>query len=168
MIANVIGLGPSAELWSGQGFSIGVNDSWGFGRPTNHLVVINSFRHQEDRRRIIDESIPDVFWSHMAEYNERPDFRKLEMQPWKNKYELGKIYHSNNSPFVAACIAFSLEYKQIILWGVDFMDHKNIRRDNGLLDKANKDFIELDTIFRKHGGGIYLGAKGALSLEVWK
>lgn len=167
MTCHIIGCGTSGSTWNGEGFSIGVNDCWRFGNPTNHLVVVNSFGSEPARREIVQRSTPDVFWGHLSMWADRPDFRKLEMQSWKGNLSPGKVYYSNNSPFIAVTLAYKLGYRKIILWGVDFNDHKTIKDD--LLKRTLKDFSELQAELIKNGASMYLGAKGSrLDLEVWK
>jgi len=166
MTAHIIGCGPAGSTWNGEGFSIGVNDCWKYGRPTNHLVVLNSFESQPKRKAIIDRSIPDVFWGHLGKWESRPDFRMITMQPWKGNFVPGKIYYSNNSPFVAVTLAYQLGYRTMVLWGVDFTEHPIIKND--LLKQTLKDFAELQAELIKNGASMYLGSKGSrLNLELW-
>ncbi len=168
MIANVIGLGSTWNMWPGTGFSIGVNDI--FSRvKTNNLVVVNSFKQYPERLEIIEQSRPEVLWSNMSCWKTHPNYQQLKIQSWGGILSPGKVYYSNNSPFIAATLAYSLGYRKIILWGVDFNDHKIIAKGTGMYLKAIRDFKSLQNVLLKNGASLYLGCEGsALDLEVWK
>jgi hypothetical protein len=56
---SILGCGESGQYWDGIGDSIGVNDCWKFGHPTDYLMVLDPpGRFTEDRRKIIRESKP--------------------------------------------------------------------------------------------------------------
>jgi hypothetical protein len=171
MIAHVIGCGSTALNWNGEGFSIGCNDCWRFGHPTNHLLLINSPSvFAPDRLKIIQDSCPDVFWSHVKSWEKRPDYKFIgPMVAFHKRFTPGHIYFSNSSPFTAVTLAYKLGYRQFILWGVDFMNHKSINQENGTLHKALSDFHFLQEGLLKNGASMHLGSKGsALDLPIWK
>ncbi len=167
MICHVIGLGASAAQWDGKGFSIGVNDAFRF-KPTNHLIVINSFKNLPERATIIQQSKPEIFWSHLREYEHRPDYQRLSMKHFMRKFEPDTVYHSNNSPFVAVTLAYKLGYREIVLWGVDFIDHRNIKEGSDRLNIALQDYANLQKGLLQNGASMFVGVKGRLDLEVWK
>lgn len=70
------------------------------------------------------------------------------------------LYSSNNSPFIACSMAFNLGFKNIVLWGVDFHGHPEIRGD--VLSRTLKDFETFDNEIQKEGAKIYLGIIGSL------
>ncbi len=170
MIANIIGLGQTALNWDGTGFSLGCNDVWRFGKPTNHLLVINSLNNEPERKKIVENSCPEILWSQMLTWQNHPNYKSIgPMASWHHKFSPGMIYTSNNSPFVAVTLAYKLGYRKFILWGVDLMNHRHIRQDNDMLPKALEDFHFLQVELLKNKASMYLGCKGsALDLPIWK
>jgi hypothetical protein len=136
MKVSVIGCGDSAKDWNKVlvDLSIGVNDSWKFGHPTDYLVVVNSpFKFHPrlnnkytDRLKVITDSKPKRFFCHNA--NWKKWFPKAELLGFKTfigTYRKGRVYSSKTSPFVAITLAASLGATDIILWGIDMVNHQD-------------------------------------------
>lgn len=134
---HILACGPTGQFWDGKGYSIGVNDCWKY-RPTNELLVVN---HRNDfspeRQKIIDASTPLIFHTLFPDWKEH-----YQMVPLRSKYQGqpldGKrLYYANSSAFCATNLAFNYGAKDIILWGVDFVGHQNIKGDK-LLDEIKR------------------------------
>lgn len=68
---SIIGCGETASQWDGKGISIGVNDCWRFGKPTDYLVVVNTKKQfNQDRLDWILRSQPSILFTHSSEWLE--------------------------------------------------------------------------------------------------
>lgn len=155
---HVIGCGPTAVKWDGQGYSIGVNDCWAFGNPTDELVVVNPRSQFTERRQwVIDTSTPKVFhtifpeWRHAAE----------KMINQYSRYTPGRIpngktvYYGLTSPFMAVSIAFNYGAEDIILWGVDLTNHRIV--NGSLLADELKNWKVFRLALSKKNCNLWLG-----------
>jgi hypothetical protein len=145
-VINVIACGESGAQWDGKGDSIGVNDCWKWGRPTDYLMVLdNPERFSDPRKQIILNSKPHHFitgqygwWKHFSKsdmpkqklaYQEvhctnGPQVISYRFSRWTGTLKNDRIHYSSTSPMCAITLAYLLGYKEIILWGVDFNTHK--------------------------------------------
>lgn len=168
MKCSIIACGETAKEWDRQGYSIGVNDCWKY-HPTNVLVVINSFsgRADKERLKIIEQSKPTFFLSHTKW--KRPDFRFINILTFTGRIEPGQFYHNNgSSPFVATTVAVAMGFKDIILYGVDMVDHPIIK--DSYLEREVDSWRRLSAAIVKYDCRLYLGKNyGALSpiLPAW-
>ena len=190
---HILGCGESGQYWDGQGESIGVNDCWKFGHPTDYLLVINApGQFTADRRKIITESTPHHFitdsraflinrYPHAEQIKSRMDYKELfctngnqiikyRFSKWKGKLEKF-VQYSNTSPFAAISLAYILGYKEITLWGVDFITHRTWKAENPHmfeeLDNYKALFKQLDEV----GVKVYLGHHESLLngiIPTWK
>lgn len=144
MRVNVIACGESARHWDGRGHSIGVNDCWKLGKPTDALLVVDSFQGDgdHDRAKIIRASRPCYFFSQMMYWSQQPGFRRIRLRRFNGELRKGEIYHNHaSSPFIAISLASTCGFTEIVLWGVDFVDHPVIRGE--LLERQLVDFALL-------------------------
>lgn len=171
-IAHIHGLGPSIKDFKPDGnFIIGVNDSWRYW-ISDYLIVMNVFRNEPQRTQIVWESHPKKLFSHVPGWARHPNYEYIgSTHPWRpdrpQSLNKGLIYHSNNSPFIGASMAFNLGFREIVLWGVDFTSHPIIKGD--LLDRVKEDFETFGQAIGKLGVKLFLGSEGSvLSLPQWK
>lgn len=173
-ICHCFGLGPTIHSYKPDGnFSIGCNDSFRY-HPSNYLVCVS--RLSSERNKIIMASTPEKLLSFTNPYIHHPAYEHIghHCTPWRNDrpnpLDKGIIWTSNNTPFISCVIAYNLGYREIVLWGVDFIDHPSIRDDEDKsLDRAKLDFTQLSEAFAKNNCGLYLGSSGsALKLPLWK
>lgn len=164
----VLGLGPSLAEFKTKEFdlSIGVNDIW--SRVHADIVVCLDKRQNFTRERMhtIDNCKPRIFYSQMATYNTRPDFRKIEIHDSYPEVtcDLGgyKFQRSFSSPFVAVQIAFRwYDTKEIHLFGVDLTNHPNLNADicqkiRGHFINLKRAMLEYDCHLIVHGQGILI------------
>jgi hypothetical protein len=171
MIASIIGCGQTAQLWNGEGYSIGVNDCWKYGIITDRLIVVNSLNKWPERRKVVLNSTPkDGLYSMISNFVHHPNYKHIgSMQRWKGNYKPGILYNSITSPFISLSMAHNIGYKEIVLWGVDLVDHPNVKGYS-----LNREVMQFDTFCKsllKEGTKVYLGSEfGALKeiLPVWK
>lgn len=165
MIWSVIGCGSSAQNWKPEGLSIGVNDCWKFGNPTDYLLVCNRpDQFTKERYETIVQSIPKVFLTYKNCWSaEFPNRIRLSLKPWYGNLHKGAYYSANTSPFIAMTYAFGNGAKEIILWGVDFVDHHmyNTARP----DESKRElecYRELIEEMELQGTKTFLGCKGSV------
>lgn len=170
-MAHVIGCGQTATNWEGSGYSIGVNDSWKFGIITDRLIVVNSLTKWPDRRKTVLNSTPkDGLYSQIASFNHHPNYKHIgPMQRWKGaNFKPNVLYHSSSSPFIGVSMAHNMGFKEIVLWGVDLIDHPTIK--NNALRNELRLFETFSKALLKEGTKVYLGTSfGALKdiLPIW-
>ena len=146
MICSIVACGDSAKEWYKVpvDFSIGVNDCLKFGHQVDNLVVVNSpikffpsvKNGHVDRLKIITSSKPKKFFGHDTRWRQYfPQYEGLAIKPYHGNFRKGRIYSTSTSPFIAITLAASLGATEIILWGVDFINHHAWRpgqRDFGI------------------------------------
>jgi hypothetical protein len=170
---TIVGCGDTAKDWQPNGHSIGVNDSWKWGKETDSLLVCNNpFRFTEQRREIIKNSKPKIFYCNNASWSFAfPDWQKLNLKPWYNVVNPNCIYYSNTSPFIAISLAYTLGAKDIILWGVDFKTHHIYTETNPQTKREVERYLELIKCLKELGTNTWLGTAGTgfdEHLEVYK
>jgi len=160
---NIIGCGPSAELWDGKGESLGVNDCEKTGKKVQKLLVVDfPIRFNPDRFAIIQKSDAEFYSQLTAWMKYKDKFNPIHFNRWRGRLEPGKVACSLTSPFVAISLAWSWGYQEIILWGVDMNNSRPYH------DEEVSNIKSLCACLWKDGVKVWLGAKGgALSfLEV--
>lgn len=131
MKISVIGCGQSAKHWDGSGPSIGVNDVFKFGYHPTYLLLLNApSRFTTERLSNIIKTNPHRVYSDMAAMWRKHfscEIKDVDSQLWSNPKKISKNYnyHSKTSPFAAISMAYSWGFTEIVLYGVDFIDHKN-------------------------------------------
>lgn len=174
MIINVIGCGATGANWDGNGYSIGVNDCWKFGKKTNDLIVVNKKPLFSEKRLLtICNSKPVRFLTNLASWlDEFPDGEIIPLKRW-NGVELDEtrntIYHSKTSPFIAMSLAYDLCAKEIVLWGVDFVDHHAFSPGKtGYLQEKIR-YEQFAKKLAEKNVMVYKGSKESnLNLPIWK
>lgn len=173
MTCNIIACGDSAKHWDGSGFSIGVNDANKWGHKLNHLIVVNhpsKFSIEPGRLKHIIESKPDLFIAHTQAWSQWfPNMQKIKCTRLIGRLRKGIYYHSGTSPFVAISHAFNIGANEIILWGVDMINHKVYHAKSREQASEVHSYKRLIDSLGRHGVKVYLGAEGsALNLPIWK
>jgi len=156
MICHIIGCGESGKYWDGNGFSIGVNDCFKFGHHPDILIVVNNMRRFQERKKIIDATRPRVKLYGLGSWSNHPNYQHIDyMNIWKGDLKKGKLYKSKTSPFIAVTMAYSLGYDKIVLWGVDFVNHRIVKGSKLKSEVSN--FESLQKALLKNGASMYLG-----------
>jgi hypothetical protein len=129
MIVSVIGCGSSAQHWHKVpvDLSIMVNDAYKFGHQPDQLVVINFERKFTPQRlAIIKATKPKRMFTHTATWKKHfPEAEVIRLSPFNGYIRKGMIYKSKTSPIVAMSLAVNQHATDIILFGVDFLNHKS-------------------------------------------
>jgi hypothetical protein len=186
MKVSVIGCGESAKDWNKVpvDLSIGVNDAFKFGHPIDYLVCVNSplkffpttRNGNTDRIKTIIETNPKRFFVHDSRWQQHVKHAELiSFRPFNLKYVKNRVYSSKTSPFVAITLAASLGATEIIIWGVDMINHHKFSANSG--KRHQEDFqIELSyymILFEelaKHGVQCFIGNENTVLkqyLPIW-
>ncbi len=168
---SIIGCGESGALWNGMGASIGVNDCIKFGNTTDSLVVVNTFTRELERQKIIADCRPhNGFYSNLNRWRMHPNYKQLVLTRYtKGEININKVYHSSTSPFIAMSLAASQGFKEIVLYGVDMVNHPIIK--SYMLLREIELFVRFTKGLEKHGVKVYLASDfGALrnDLPIWQ
>lgn len=137
MRAVILGCGASGADYASQpdDHIFGVNDAAKFGHAINTLVFLNRpSQFPPERLVTIRATKPErVFCLHTNTRYWGADFPNILQQlplleRWRSgaKYYKEKVYHTADSPFTAMSLAIYEGYKTIVMFGVDFVDHKYI------------------------------------------
>ena len=164
----VLGLGDSLKLYDPEKYdiSIGVNDIWRY-QQTDVIVCLDkrkAFTH--DRLVVIDASKPKDFYSQVANWNIRNDFRQIQLTSFYPatdiNLDLPKFYKSYCSPFVACQIAWRYYgATEIHLFGVDFINHPHLKPEHCRSIKNH--FNRLVTALDKKGCKFIVYGEGILN-----
>jgi hypothetical protein len=163
-IFTIVGCGVSAENWIPRGHSIGCNDAFKFGKPFDSLLVCN--RPSEFRggrfETIINTPCKD-FYSHKPDWEKWfPKWKKISKVGWYGTLHREQVYVSNTSPFIALSLAFHLGATEIIMWGVDFKDHKVYKEGSPETNREVSIYMELIRLMEEQGCKVWLGANGSV------
>lgn len=160
-----------------QAYVIGVNDAGKFNKSIDELLFINRPRHfNEPALYIPDVSRLDVikrtpFHKLMTLETLEREWRELfgdqvhtfTVTRWAKTLQLGQVYHTDNSPFTAMTYAVTLGYKNVVLWGVDFNNHRYLKAVN-----SSPPFSQYAMAVSKMGVTIYKGhTDQKLNLPLW-
>lgn len=135
MIIDVLGLGESLSLFrpNKDNITFGVNDIFRY-YPVDYLVCIDKpNRFNDERLKIIKQSAPIKFFSHLNEWDRQPNFELIKLQqqfPTRVcDLDLEKIPKSVFSPYVAIALAYKLFKPSLInIYGVDMVSHDNLSK----------------------------------------
>lgn len=175
MTIHIIASGESGSKWNGEGPSIGVNDSWKWGHPTDYLLLLNfPNQFQSSRLDTILQSKPKKVYSNVPSSWTRhfDNVVDLKLRRWSSTSKLSKnyIFHSNTSPFVGISLAYSWGFNHIVLWGVDMITHHRYGKgQSGFFQEFDK-YRTFINALKNQGVQVHLGATGtALDhiLPVW-
>lgn len=140
MTVDILGLGESLELHTGDNTTFGVNDIW-IKKPVDYLVCIDhKAAFTVDRLAYIESSRPRVLFSHLLEWEDHPCFELIELQnfyPGKMAYlDSSQLPKSCFSPYVAVGLAWQMfKPSKIRLFGVDLNNHKKLKKDKVRIQK---------------------------------
>lgn len=170
----VLGLGESLNLYLKEepfkfDYVIGVNDIWRYVQ-TDAIVCVDYIRaFTPDRLKVIKESKPVAFYSHMMEWSYRPDFVKLDLLPGypDQIYVINYpgIPKSYCSPFVACGVAYRYyNATEIYLYGVDLVNHPHL--DKTICDKIIVHFRNMKTTLSSKSCQLVIHGNGILSIQL--
>lgn len=163
----ILGLGETLKFFNEfDKPKIGVNDIW--SRVKTEMVVCVDSQNKFDSKRLqtIKESKPEKFYSHIKDWGKvfNGSFNHLPIHP-VGIFKEDKVYYSNNSPFVAASLAYTLGYKNIVIYGADFNSHTKLK---GLhtFNKILSDFKWLKENLNQRGVKLMVGHRASRIAQV--
>jgi hypothetical protein len=164
---TIVGCGDSSQNWTPNGYSIGVNDAFKFGKQTDALVICNRpSTFSKDRLDIILSSKPKDFYSHKSNWSEYfPNWKKVRLHTWNGSLHDFRpsdgptAYSSDTSPIIAITLAYNLGAKDIILWGVQFLDHHIFNTTNPNTKREVQAYAQVIACLKEKGVNVYLGTR---------
>lgn len=164
MTVNIIACGDSAKYWDGSGFSIGVNDAAKWGHKLNCLLVANHpQKFPQDRLEIIKRSQPEKFISQIESWKTYfPNMERIKLRSWDGHFYKETFFHTDTSPTIAMDYARKLGATEIILWGVDLVDHKIYNVHNPQSKTELRQIKQITEALRGEGIQVSLGATGSV------
>lgn len=167
---SIIATGDSAEHWTTNGYSLGVNDCWKWGKPTDGLLICNRpAEFNYERTKIIQSAKPKDFYCHKASWGHLfPDWKRVRLHVWNGvlhtwpRTDGPSAYSYNTSPIIAITLAYNLGAKEIILWGVDFRNHHLFNDHNSETKREVRTYMEVFEALREKGVSVWRGADGSV------
>lgn len=167
---TIVACGDSAKDWQSVGYSIGVNDCWKWGKPTDALLVCNRPEtFSKERQEIIRQSKPAEFYCNKATWSEWfPNWKKVRIHPWNGtlhqwpRTDGPSAYSYNTSPIIAITLAYNLGATEIIIWGVDLVNHQVFNASNPETKREVKAYLEVFEALKEKGVSVYRGADGGV------
>lgn len=164
MTASIIGCGQSAAEWfkTPCDLSIACNDAFKFGAHPDQLVLINferKFTH--DRLKTILATRPQKVWTHTSTWCKHfSNATVIKLTPFNGNVRHGLIYSSKTSPMVAMSLALKQGATELILFGIDFVNHASYRKGVKSGEYEIKQYIKFFESAQKQGIKVWLGASG--------
>lgn len=160
----VVGCGSSAKDWgkTKHDLSIGVNDSFKWGYPLDQLVLINFQRKfTPDRMRIILATKAHV-WTHTSTWKQKfPHAVVIKLTEFNGNVRNDLIYCSKTSPMVAISLAVKQGAQDVIIYGVDMVNHAAYRAGTKHGDFEIKKYLKFFEQLNKRGVRLWRGANGS-------
>lgn len=164
MTTAIIGCGQSAQHWGESKFdlSIGCNDAGKWGYSLDQLVIVN-FKSKFDKTRLetILKTKAKVFIHTSTWKKDIPSANTIKLTLFNGKVRDGFIYHSKTSPFVAISLAVKQGANDIVLYGIDMLNHKAYRQGTRAGDYEIKTYLKFFEELKKQGVRVWLGTTGS-------
>lgn len=162
MTIHVLGLGDSLEYYNpDNNITIGVNDIHKYIKTDYVVCVDHMTAFSKDRLETILKTRCKGFYSQIVDWGlVIPNFKLIEFNTGRGllqELDNDKFCYSNNSPFVACILAYKLGAKNIVLHGVDLIDHPHIKGNSK--EKALLDYKNLNKAFNSRGVNLFVGSK---------
>jgi hypothetical protein len=178
MTIHLVACGDSAKHYKGQTPSIGVNDmiKWGY-QPTYLLILNTPNQFTPDRMELIKRTRPHKLYTDNPN-NWKSIFSRVEdfkSRSWSHSNRLQKIsknylYHSKTSPFAAMSLAFTWGFSDIVLWGVDMVNHHVYHPGAGAFVNEYANYKSFIMSLKEAGVNVFLGHEGSTLnfLPIWQ
>lgn len=165
---DILGLGESLALHSGNNPTFGVNDIFRV-KPVDHLVCVDfKSAFSPERLKIIESSLTCQFYSHLDEWRTMPNFNKILLHQFDNGANMAnldseKISKSCFSPYVAIGLAWRI-YKPegIRIFGVDMVSHPHLGNQT---EKIKRHWAEMKKALNNKGCKVEVFGNGLLSTK---
>lgn len=162
MTWTVIASGNSAKGWIPRGTVIGVNDCEKWGKPVDILILVNAPGKFNDRLNVIKKSKAKVLTNSVHMWKPYfPNCHKIErLISFNSKILKNFVYMSQTSPIIAISYAIKQGAKEIIIWGVDFLNHRKWSKGTKAGDREIKVYCKFFAECERIGVKVYLGSEG--------
>jgi hypothetical protein len=169
MIYSVVGCGESAKEWFNTfcDVSIGVNDCFKFGHQVDYLLCVNApfkflptkANNYTDRLSTIRKSNPQKFLTSLCyEWRKyRQDLQCMKIQRFGKHLNKESVYHTRSSTFIAMSWAYKQGAKDIILWGVDFLNHADFPVEQRATQFEIEEYRRFADMIEKEGTKVWIG-----------
>ena len=162
MKIHVLGLGESLkDFVPDNNITIGVNDIHKYYKTDYVVCVDHMTAFKKDRLETIMKTKCKGFYSQILDWGLIiPNFNHIEFNTGRgflNELDNEKFCYSNNSPYVACILAYKLGATEIVLHGVDLIDHPHINGNSK--DKALLDYKNLSKAFNSRKVNLFVGSK---------
>jgi hypothetical protein len=142
--------------------TIGVNDVGRRFQP-NYLVVVNPpNQFSGDRFRFVETSQAEYVFTQLDLGINHPNIVKFQLGTFGGTEFFAKdvLHYTNNSPYIALCLAILMGARRIGLIGVDFTDHHFFAKTGRhpltpQLDSINEQYHRLAEAAKSHGIEIF-------------
>lgn len=164
LTVNVLGLGESLkEYVPSQQIKIGVNDIEKHHKVDCLVCVDRMKAFKKNRLKTIKGFEGVRFFTHLTEWKDQKGYREIKLSKSRGLIEdiesKDVVPYSNNSAYVAIALAYRMGAVVINVFGVDFVNHSNIKGPS--LDAAIKDLNALTEYIRNKGVAVNF-SKGSI------
>lgn len=161
MIATILGCGSSGKEWVRRGMVVGSNDCGKWGRPVDVLVLANSIHKFGDRIKTIKKHEGEVFATTQKYWKEVfPRVQGIKYTAFVSHIRKGMIYSARTTPIICCSLAIKLGATELILYGVDMLNHKVFARGTKRGNHEIATYVNFFKACEKIGVKVFLGATG--------
>lgn len=167
MIISIVASGESAKDWHKVkcDLSIGCNDSARWGKDPDLLVLVNARRKFRERLDIIKQTqAKRVFVSSLKEWSlifpKAERLKRMIEYHQRTRIRIGAQYTMRTSPIICISLALEAGATDIILWGVEFLNHRSVRIGTKKGDREVLLYLDFFKKIEALGVRIWLGANG--------
>lgn len=159
---TIVGCGDSAKGWVKRGIAIGSNDCEKFGQGVDHLILANHPAKFKQRLHTIKKSKAEIWCSSARVWKQIfPACRQIDrVTAFNQRIVGGFIYTSRTTPIMCLSMAVKMGAKEVIMWGVDMINHHAFRRGVKAGDQEIVVYKKFITAMRTQGINVYLGSHG--------
>lgn len=160
MKIHILGLGDTLKHYTPDGnITIGVNDIHSRIK-TDYVVCVDvPSAFTKKRFTTIAKTECKGFYTQLNDWsNYVQNVNIIEFNSGRgllHHLDNDKFCYSNNSPYIACILAYKMGATDIVLWGVDFIDHPHI--NGSPRDKALRDYKSLFLELQKRGVKLSVG-----------
>lgn len=163
MISTVVALGESARNWTPRGLTIGVNEYLVWGKQADAMIIVNApHKFEEEEMKLIKQHKGQMLTNSPKQWSKYfPQAEPLKhMAPFNLRVQKGRLYSSSTSPMIAISYAIQRGATEVVIWGVDMIDHQKYRVGSKSGDHEIGVYKRFFESCKKIGVQIYLGELG--------
>ena len=160
MIFTVVASGESARHWVRRGICIGSNDVNKWGQEVDYLILANHPGKFKERLTTIKKSKANVLTTSKKQWGKIfPSCEQItRVTSFNQRIVNGFIYTSSTTPIMCISLGIKLGAKDIILWGVDMINHRVWSKGTKQGNREIAIYLRFFDACQKIGVKLYLGA----------